>query len=104
MQRPPNLTDAEWAEWLQCQEEEDELLAQVADREAKLEMGLIDSYDEYEFTWEHPGSNPRPHGQEPSNAQAVPATRCQRSTPANGRIPSLPPGPPRPAGALRPPF
>lgn len=104
MQRPPNLTDAEWAEWLQCQEEEDELLAQVADREAKLEMGLTDSYDEYEFTWEHPGSDPPPQGQEPSTAKPVPATPCHRSTPAHSRIPGPPPGPPRTARTVRPPF
>ncbi|WP_414169091.1 hypothetical protein ACMATS_24710 [Streptoverticillium reticulum] len=104
MQRPANLTDVEWAEWLQCQEEDDELLAQVADREAKLEMGLIDSYDAYEFTWEQPGNDPGPHDGQPQATQPDPATERHRSTPAQGRIPGLPPGPPRTARGLRLPF
>ncbi|MGJ5751604.1 hypothetical protein FB563_4051 [Streptomyces puniciscabiei] len=104
MQRPPNLTDAEWAEWLQCQEEEDELLAQVADREARLETGVIDSYDEYEFTWEYADGDRRSHEGEPSTAQPDPATAPCHSTPAYGCIPGLPPGPPRTTRALRLPF
>ncbi|MER5782652.1 hypothetical protein ABT104_13130 [Streptomyces mobaraensis] len=104
MQRPPNLTDAQWAEWRQCQEEEDELLTQVADREAKLETGQIDSYDEYEFTWESPGNASGPHGHEPTSAEPVPAAPRHRATPAYGRIPGLPPVPPRTSRAFRPPF
>ncbi|MCC2276218.1 hypothetical protein LKL35_12440 [Streptomyces sp. ET3-23] len=103
MQRPPNLTDAEWAEWLQRQGEEDELLAQVADREAQLETGVIDSYDEYEFTWEYADSDPRSHEGEPSTAQPGPATPPCHSTPAYGCIPGLPPSPPRTTRDLRPP-
>ncbi|WP_043267089.1 hypothetical protein [Streptomyces sp. CT34] len=49
--RPPNLTDEEWADYRQCQAEHDDLLSQVADREAQIEHGWIDSYDEYEFAW-----------------------------------------------------
>ncbi|MCZ0974321.1 hypothetical protein O1L55_29935 [Streptomyces albulus] len=80
------------------------MLAQVADRETKLELGLIDSYDEYEFTWEYPGSAPQPHDGQPSTAASAPATPRHRSTPASAPIAGLPPGPPRTARALRPAF
>ncbi|MEU9000687.1 hypothetical protein [Streptomyces sp. NPDC048551] len=52
MQRPPELTEEEWADHRQCQAEENTVLTQVVDREAQLENGLIDSYDEYDFSWD----------------------------------------------------
>lgn len=52
MQRPPGLTDEAWADYRQCEAEENTLLAQVVDREAQLENGIINSYDEYRFTWD----------------------------------------------------
>ncbi|MFG2996581.1 hypothetical protein [Streptomyces sp. NPDC048340] len=53
--RPPDLTDAEWADYQQGQAEESSLLAEVVEREAKMENGTIDSYTDYRFTWDiHP--------------------------------------------------
>ncbi|WP_327255393.1 hypothetical protein [Streptomyces sp. NBC_01244] len=60
MQRPPELTEEEWADYRQCQAEENTVLAQVVDREAQLENGLIDSDDEYDFSWD---INPAPDEQ-----------------------------------------
>ncbi|KUN02145.1 hypothetical protein AQI95_29180 [Streptomyces yokosukanensis] len=92
MQRPPNLTDEEWADYRQCQADEDSVLAQVADHEAQMETGLIDSYEEYEFNGEPPSrSNPEPY----APAGPALATGRHRSTPASGPLPGLPPGQPR---------
>ncbi|MFI5982113.1 hypothetical protein ACIBEA_14660 [Streptomyces sp. NPDC051555] len=60
MQRPPELTEEEWADYRQCQAEENTVLAQVVDREAQLENGLIDSDDPYDFSWD---INPAPDEQ-----------------------------------------
>ncbi|MCA1223239.1 hypothetical protein [Streptomyces sp. 8L] len=69
MNRPTGLNETQWADYQQCQAEHDDLIQQVADREAQMENGLIDSYDEYEFDFsplpDHKpapveGSSPRP--------------------------------------------
>ncbi|MEE4544012.1 hypothetical protein V2S66_18800 [Streptomyces sp. V4-01] len=52
------MSDSEWADWQQCQDEHDDLMSQVADREYQMESGLIDSYDEYEFDF---GPLPEPN-------------------------------------------
>ncbi|MFI1652762.1 hypothetical protein ACH4XT_38335 [Streptomyces avidinii] len=52
MQHPPELTEEEWVDYRQCQAEEHTVLAQVVDREAQLENGLIDSHYEYDFSWD----------------------------------------------------
>lgn len=49
LNRPAHFSDADWAEYQQCQAEHDHLMAQVADREAQLEDDLIAAYDEYEL-------------------------------------------------------
>ncbi|MFE7119836.1 hypothetical protein ACFU99_30900 [Streptomyces sp. NPDC057654] len=54
MKRPADCSDAEWAEIQQCQAEHDNLMDQVADREAQMEQGFIDTYDEYEFDYTTP--------------------------------------------------
>lgn len=79
MKRPANLSDSEWADFQQCQDEEDDLLSQVADREYQMESGLIDSYDEFQFDF---GPLPEPK---------APTRRITGSGPA----PSPPPPPSR---------
>lgn len=49
----PALSDQERRDYRQAQEEHDELMAQIADREAQVETGLIDSYSDYTFAWEY---------------------------------------------------
>ncbi|MEU9288316.1 hypothetical protein AB0D57_27355 [Streptomyces sp. NPDC048275] len=49
MKRPPHISAADWAEYQQCQAEHDDLMAQIADREAQMEHDLIAAYDEYEL-------------------------------------------------------
>ncbi|MDF9868674.1 hypothetical protein OKW18_000812 [Streptomyces pratensis] len=49
LNRPAHFSDADWAEFQQCQA--DDLMAQVADREAHLEHDLIATYDEYELNF-----------------------------------------------------
>lgn len=38
--RPEGLTDEEWADWLDCQADHDDLGRQAAAREADIENGL----------------------------------------------------------------
>ncbi|MEV6535150.1 hypothetical protein AB0M86_37145 [Streptomyces sp. NPDC051639] len=47
--RPTHFSDADWAEYQQCQAEHDDLMAQVADREAQLEHDLLAAYDDYDI-------------------------------------------------------
>ncbi|MFE8009039.1 hypothetical protein [Streptomyces sp. NPDC057418] len=49
LNRPAHFSDADWAEYQQCQAEHDDLMAQVADREAHLEHDRIATYDAYEL-------------------------------------------------------
>ncbi|MDI3418605.1 hypothetical protein [Streptomyces luteolus] len=68
MPRPPHLTNAEWADYKQCQADHDDLMAQVANREAQMERSLIDAYEEYEFVFTSPV---RPL-QEPLSGRQIP--------------------------------
>ncbi|MFJ1652678.1 hypothetical protein ACIOC2_14930 [Streptomyces sp. NPDC088337] len=43
------MSAGEWAEYQQCQAEHDDLMAQIADREAQMEHDLIAAHDEYEL-------------------------------------------------------
>ncbi|MFE2326058.1 hypothetical protein ACFXD5_19385 [Streptomyces sp. NPDC059385] len=72
----PGLTAQEAADWRECQGEHDNLMGQLADREAQIEHGLIDDYTDYAFTWE--GEDPRPeasrtlqHGRQESHGQGA---------------------------------
>lgn len=65
MNRPAHFNDADWAEYQQCQAEHDDLMDQVADREAQMEQGLIDTYDEYDFDFARPVQHPGPTPQVP---------------------------------------
>ncbi|WP_433892593.1 hypothetical protein [Streptomyces sp. CA-111067] len=73
MKRPADMSDSEWADYLQCQDEHDDLMSQVADREYQMESRLIDTYDEYEFdfgplnppTRKITGSRPAPSPPQP---------------------------------------
>ncbi|MFE6548282.1 hypothetical protein ACFVHS_07755 [Streptomyces sp. NPDC057746] len=49
LNRPAHFSDADWAEYQQCQAEHDDLMAQIAEREAQMEHDLIATYDEYEL-------------------------------------------------------
>ncbi|MFJ8676322.1 hypothetical protein [Streptomyces sp. NPDC093589] len=49
--RPDHFSDADGAEYQQCQAEHEDLMAQAADREAQMEHGLIDTHDEYDFDY-----------------------------------------------------
>ncbi|MEU3188428.1 hypothetical protein ABZ707_30175 [Streptomyces sp. NPDC006923] len=61
MNRPDHFSDADWAEYQQCQAEHDDLMAQVAKRKAQMEHDLVDAYDEYEFDFTPlPGPKPGP--------------------------------------------
>jgi hypothetical protein len=79
VKRPADMSDSDWAEYLQCQDEHDDLMSQVADREYQMESGLIDSYDEFQFDF---GPLPEPK---------APTRRITGSRPA----PSPPPPPSR---------
>lgn len=81
MKRPAHFSDADWAEFQQCQDEHDDLMAQVADREYQMEVGQIDSYDEYEFDF---GPLPEPN---------TPTRKISNSRPA--------PSPPQPPSRRR---
>lgn len=73
MHRPTDRSgwsEEDWAAYMQCQDEHDVMMAQVADREAQMEHGVIDSYDEYEFTWD----DPVPRWQRPSPQPSLPGT------------------------------
>ncbi|MFJ4572076.1 hypothetical protein ACIP4W_11690 [Streptomyces sp. NPDC088846] len=61
MNRPANFSDADWAEYLQCQAEHADLMDQFTDREAQMEQGLLDTYDEYDFDFSSPLSAQHPH-------------------------------------------
>ncbi|KOT79110.1 hypothetical protein ADK70_31860 [Streptomyces rimosus subsp. pseudoverticillatus] len=68
MKRPAHYSDTDWAEYQQCQAEHDDIMNQVADREAQIEQGLIDTYDDYEFDFTspaRPAQQPRPARQSP---------------------------------------
>ncbi|MEU9304923.1 hypothetical protein [Streptomyces sp. NPDC048269] len=65
--RHQGLSAAETADWQECQRDHDGLMAQLADREALIEAGLIDSYSEYTFTWGRPPRTaPGPPGSQPA--------------------------------------
>lgn len=49
---PSGLTGREQRDYLEAQNDHDELMQQVNDREALIENGLIDSYSDYSFTWD----------------------------------------------------
>jgi hypothetical protein len=92
MKRPPDWTDEEWADFRQCQDEHDDLMEQVADREAQLETSLIASYDEYEFTWEEPDRTSWPHRPSPPAHRPRPAAPGHRSSSTTYRLPPTAPG------------
>ncbi|MEV7525627.1 hypothetical protein [Streptomyces sp. NPDC091371] len=48
----PGLSADEAADWQECQREHDDLMGQLAHREALIENGLVDSYEEYAFGWD----------------------------------------------------
>ncbi|RZD82190.1 hypothetical protein [Streptomyces albidoflavus] len=48
MKRPAHYSDADWAEYQQGQAEHDDLMTQVAAREAQTEHDLITAADAYE--------------------------------------------------------
>ncbi|OEJ30006.1 hypothetical protein BGK67_00115 [Streptomyces subrutilus] len=50
--RQRGLSAEEAADWQECQSDHSGLMAQLADREAQMETGLIDDYDAYQFTWD----------------------------------------------------
>ncbi len=59
LNRPAHFSDADWAEYQQCQAEHDDLVAQIAEREAQMEHDLIATYDEYELDF---SPVPKPEG------------------------------------------
>lgn len=58
LNRPAHVSDTDWTEYQRCQAEHDDLMTQVADREAQIEFGFIDSHDDYECTWDYTPSTP----------------------------------------------
>lgn len=56
MRPPDHLSPQERADFLECQAEHDDLTAQLAIREAAIENGFIDSYDDFDFDYGPPGS------------------------------------------------
>ncbi|MFD3938218.1 hypothetical protein ACFWSF_09460 [Streptomyces sp. NPDC058611] len=48
------LSAAERRDWEECEQDYAELMQELADREFQLEVGLIDSYQDYTFTWGRP--------------------------------------------------
>lgn len=66
--RPPGLSAQEAADWQECQDDHDDLMGQLSHREALIENGLIDSYEQYAFTWYRPSpSAPRQDGTWPTD-------------------------------------
>ncbi|NIY65594.1 hypothetical protein [Streptomyces malaysiensis] len=59
LNRPAHFSDADWAEYQQCQAEHDDLMAQIAEREAQMEHDLIATHDEYELDF---SPVPKPEG------------------------------------------
>lgn len=55
----PGLSAAEAADWQECQSDHNDLMAQLADREAQIENGFIDDSHAYQFTWD--GKEPLPY-------------------------------------------
>ncbi|MDX2906789.1 hypothetical protein PV464_43500, partial [Streptomyces scabiei] len=49
LNRPAHFSDADWADYQQCQAEHEDLMTQIAEREAQMEHGLITAYGEYEL-------------------------------------------------------
>ncbi|WP_405681226.1 hypothetical protein OG239_00135 [Streptomyces sp. NBC_00868] len=68
---PAGLSPADLAEYRHCQDEHFELREQIADREAQIEAGLIDTYDDYPFTWEPPQRQRRPAHNPASEADGL---------------------------------
>jgi hypothetical protein len=78
VKRPANLSDSEWADFQQCQDEDDDLMSQVADRENQMESGLIATYDEYEFDFgplPEPKAPTRVTGSRPAPSPPQPRSR-----------------------------
>lgn len=67
------LSAGEAADWQECQSDHDDLMAQLTDREAQIETGLIDTYEDYVFIWERQGG-PSPGAQGPPSG-ALPRER-----------------------------
>ncbi|MFD9411542.1 hypothetical protein ACFWBN_31590 [Streptomyces sp. NPDC059989] len=66
--RPERLSADEATDWQECQNDHENLMAQLADREALIENGLIDSYEEYAFAWDRPSRKaPRQNGPQPAD-------------------------------------
>lgn len=76
LNRPAHFSDADWADYQQCQADHDDLMAQTADREAHLEHDLIAVYDEYAVDLS-PGPKPE--------ADLARRTPPPRRTPASRR-------------------
>ncbi|MEU2131778.1 hypothetical protein [Streptomyces sp. NPDC018352] len=76
MNRPAHFSDADWAEYQQCQAENDDLMEQVAERQAQLEHDQVDGY-EFDFT-PLPGPNRTPTRQPPSLHRAPASRRRNR--------------------------
>ncbi|MFC9856236.1 MULTISPECIES: hypothetical protein [unclassified Streptomyces] len=73
LKRPPHFSDADWAEYQQCQAEHDDLMEQVADRESQLERELIPAYDEYQLDFSlvpTPDADPARRNPPPSRSPA----------------------------------
>lgn len=54
MTRPSDDPD-----YRQCEEEHLDLMSQLAMREAQIEQGIIDSYDDFPLDWDRPAAAPR---------------------------------------------
>ncbi|MDD9375860.1 hypothetical protein M8Z33_04080 [Streptomyces sp. ZAF1911] len=62
MDRPPGLSDADWADYRAAARDDALLQSELADSEAQIENGLINSYEEYDFTWEAANDRTWPGG------------------------------------------
>ncbi|WP_412078790.1 hypothetical protein ACLF6K_35880 [Streptomyces xanthophaeus] len=88
MDRPPGLSDADWADYRTAARDDGLLQNELADREAQIESGLISSYEEYDFTWESTNDRTWPGGLDDLAAGFEQAVQSIVLLDASGNVPN----------------
>ncbi|MCX4776874.1 hypothetical protein [Streptomyces sp. NBC_01264] len=90
MDRPPGLSDADWADYRTAARDDALIQSELADREAQIEGGLISSYEEYDFTWEPADDRTWPGGLDDLTAAFEQAMQSIVLLDASGNVPKAP--------------
>ncbi|WP_327417551.1 hypothetical protein [Streptomyces sp. NBC_01233] len=90
MDRPPELSDADWADYQAAARDDASIQSELADREAQIESGLISSYEEYDFTWEPADDRTWPGGLDDLAATFEQAMQSIVLLDTSGNVPKTP--------------